>query len=291
MTCSSEHRSEYRLGPAKALALLALLLVAAPHLRAQEHEDLDAYTLRFDGFWLYSQPTGTFHGTTSQGLLDLQADVHFNSYSTGIGKFDWKFTHKNHINFGAVPTNQSRQFVLARTIVFQGQTYDTGLAASAGLRTYVFAPGYQYDIIRRRQGHLGIGVQIDVFSIKGSVNATAQTVNGVLHSAQASSATLRAPLPLAGPDFRYYLIPNSRRLFVAGNVLGMYFFGYGNFVSSYGTIGVSLNKHFSFQGGYQLASRFDIKSKANRIGLNLTQRGAVAGLEVSLRTEFHDGTA
>jgi hypothetical protein len=102
----------------------------------------------------------------------------------------------------------------------------------------------------------------------------------VPHVAQASSSTLRAPLPVAGPDFRYYLIPNGR-LFLAGNVLGMYFFGYGNFVSSYGTVGVSLNKHLNLQGGYQLSSRLNIKSKTNRIGLNLTQRGAVAGLEVS----------
>ena len=287
MTRSSDNRSKNRrLGPTKLFILLVLILVAAPHLRAQkhgakEHEDLDAYTLRFDGFWLYSQPTGSFHGTTSQGLLNLQTDVHFNSYSTGGGRVDWKFTRKNHLFVGAIPTNHSKQFVLARTIVFQGQTYDVDSTASARLQTFLFTPGYQYDIIRRKQGHLGIAVQLDVFSIKGSLNAAAQTVNGVVHSAEASSSTIRAPLPVAGPDFRYYLIPNSRRLFVDGNVFGMYFFGYGNFISSYGTIGVSVNKHLNFQGGYQLASRFDINSKSNRIGLTLAQRGAEAGLEVS----------
>jgi len=61
----------------------------------------------------------------------------------------------------------------------------------------------------------------------------------------------------------------------------MYFFGYGNFISSYGTVGVALNRHLNFQGGYQLASRLNINSKGNRIGLNLSQSGAVAGLEVS----------
>jgi len=39
--------------------------------------------------------------------------------------------------------------------------------------------------------------------------------------------------------------------------------------------------HLNLQGGYQLSSRLSIKSKDNRIGLDLTQRGAVAGLEFS----------
>jgi hypothetical protein len=120
-----------------------------------------------------------------------------------------------------------------------------------------------------------------LFYIKGTLQAAAQVSNGTSFAGQVSSATLRAPLPVAGPDFRAYLIPNSNRLFITGNVLGMYFFGYGNFISSYGTIGLSVNKHLNFQGGYQLGSRLNIKAKTDRIGLNLTQRGAVAGLEVS----------
>ena len=61
----------------------------------------------------------------------------------------------------------------------------------------------------------------------------------------------------------------------------MYFFGYGNFVSSYGTVGVAINKNINFQGGYQLGSRINIQSNTSRIGLNFTQTGAIAGLEAS----------
>ena len=222
-----------------------------------------------------------FHGTGSQGRLDLQADAEFNSYSTGAGKIEWKFTRKNHLFLGALPLNQTREVQLSRTVVFEGQTYGAGLAASTRFHNYLLTPGYQYDIIRRKRGHLGIVAQLNLMYISANLKAAAQTLNGALHASQSSSATLRAPLPVAGPDFRYYLIPNSNRLFVTGNVLGMYFFGYGNFVSSYGTIGVSLNKYLNLQGGYQLSSHLVVKSTDNRIGLNLTQRGAVAGLEVS----------
>jgi hypothetical protein len=263
---------------------LSILLVVAAGFQpsaAQEREDLDAYTIRFSGFWFYSQPSGSFHGTGSQGRLDLQSDVAFNSYSTGAGRIEWKFTRKNHLFAALLPVSQSKQTVLTHTVVFQGQTFGAGLATSARLQTYFITPGYQYDIIRRKQGHLGIVAQLDLMYIRGSLKVAAQTLNGNLFSAQASSATLRAPLPVLGPDFRYYVIPNSNRLFVAGNVLGMYFFGYGNFVSSYGTVGVSLNKYLSLQGGYQVSSRLEVKSKTDRIGLNLTQRGAIAGLQVS----------
>lgn len=267
--------------PANLLLMFLFLAFGIPVMQAQENGDPDAYTLRFTGLWFYSQPFGSFYGTRGQGGFDLQADANFNTYSTAAGRIEWRFTRKNHLFLGALPLNQSRQVILDRTVVFQGQTYSPGLAASAQLRTYFLTPGYQYDIIRRRQGHIGIVAQLDLMYISGSLKVPAQTLNGTLQTARASSGTLRAPLPVLGPDFRYYLIPRSNRLFVAGDVLGMYFFGYGNFISSYGTVGVSLNRHLNVQGGYQLSSRFVVKSTDSRIGLLLTQRGAIAGLQVS----------
>jgi hypothetical protein len=263
------------------LVLVLFLVGGVPHLCAQDKQDLDAHSFRLDAFWFYSQPSGSFHGSGNQGRFDLHRDADFNSYNTVTAELEWKFTRKNHLHFLFLPVNQSKQFILTHTVTFQNHTFDAGLAASGRLENYVFAPGYQYDILRRKRGHLGIVVQLNLFYIRGTLSVSAQIVNGTLHSGQVSSSTLRAPLPVAGPDFRYYVIPNSRRLFVSGNLLGMYFFGYGNFISSYGTIGFSINEHLNFQGGYQVSSRLNIKSKNERIGLNLTQNGAVAGLEFS----------
>ena len=92
---------------------------------------------------------------------------------------------------------------------------------------------------------------------------------------------MRAPIPVLGPDVRFYLLPNSSRLYVTGNVLGMYFFGYGNFVSTFDTLGLTVNKHLGIRAGYQLGTRFNVNNKANRIGLNLTQKGPTVGLEFS----------
>ena len=266
---------------ARGILLLIFLGITGLPVYAAEGEDPDAYTIRFDGFWFYSQPSGSFHGTGTQGMLDIQRDIQLTSYNTGTLRVEWKFTRKNHVFLGLLPVRNTREAVLNRTVEFQGQTFAAGLVARGQLETYAFTPGYQYDIIRRRRGHLGIVAQLDLFYIRGNIKAAAQTLNGIPHSAQASSSTIRAPLPVAGPDFRYYLIPNSSRLFVSGNLLGMYFFGYGNFISSYGTVGFTLNQHLNLQGGYQLGSRLNINTKSDRIGLNLSQRGTVAGLEIS----------
>ncbi len=261
-------------------ALLALV-VFVPSLRAQD--DFDSYKIRIDADWLYANPSGNIQGSSDRVPVDLNRDLAFNTYSTVVGKVDWKFTRKNHLYFAAGTFSQSRQTMLSRAIVFQGQTFNAGLVTQASLDSVFFAPGYQYDIIRRKRGHLGIAVQVDLFDTTGKISAAAQvTGDGAQHAAMSASGSLLAPIPVAGPEFRLYLT-NSRRLFVQANVYGMYFGGYGHFVSSTGIIGLAVAKHVSLQAGYSLATDLLInnKSSSNRFGVRLTERGALAGLEIS----------
>jgi hypothetical protein len=275
-----EQRISWRAWMMVTLALF--LLAAAPQARAsdkdKDKEDWDAYKLRFDLGWFYSEPSGSFTSKGNTGLLDLSKDIGFNSYSTFAGKVDWKFTRKNHLYFIGTDFDQSKTVTLNRTVVFQGQTFALGTVASGNLSAQVLIPGYQYDFIRRKRWNLGVQVQLDIFDISGSLNASAQVNNGVPQTAVFSSGSLRAPLPVAGPTIRFYFAP---RFFVSANVLGMYFFGYGNFVSSEGTVGVKLFKNLAVRGGYQLGSRFNVNTSSQRLGVSLTQKGAVAGLEIS----------
>jgi hypothetical protein len=278
-------RKKEFLAKVTALGLVRLLLLGAAALafvltvpaRAQ---DFDAYKVRLSGFWAYSNPSGSLQGSSDSGTINLQQDLGFNSYSTIVGKIDWKFTRKNHLYFVATPFNSSRQTVLDRTIDFQGQTFVGGTTIQSSLKSNLYAPGYQYDIIRRKRGHLGIGLQVDLFDASAKISATPQTVNG--GQSETASASLLAPIPVGGPEFRLYLT-NSPRLFVEGNVYGMYFGGYGNFISTVDTVGWTLTRHLSANAGYQLGSRLVVTNNASsdRIGLRLTQRGAVAGFELS----------
>jgi hypothetical protein len=264
------------------LALLAFLGVA-PQLHAADEKDkeFDSYTFRIDLFWFNSHPSGTFTSAGQSGLLDLSKDVGFNTYSTFFGKIDLKFTHKNHLYFIATDFDQTKTAVLDRTITFQGQTFNVNSTATGNLSTLLLVPGYQYDFIRRRQFILGVQVQLDIRDVTGSLKTNSQVNNGIPQGAAFSSGSIRAPLPVAGPTVRWYIIPDHGVLFVDANVLGMYFFGYGNFVSSMGTVGLRFGRNFAIRGGYQLGSRFDINTKANRLGVSLSQKGGIAGLEFS----------
>jgi len=258
------------------------IFVGGPLLHAGDDDELDSYKIRADAFWLYSYPSGNIQGSGDTDRIDINSDLGFNSYSTFSGFVDWKFTHKNHLTFAVSPFEQTRTTVLKRTITYQGQTFDVGLATHADLQANLYAPGYQYDIIRRRRGHLGVAVQLDLFDANASLSAQAQTVNGMHHAAVSGSASLVAPIPTAGPTYRYYLL-DSGKLFIEGNLYGMYLFGYGNFLSTVNDLGFTINKHLSLNAGYALGSRLVVTNNAstNRVGIHLIQQGAVAGLEAS----------
>jgi hypothetical protein len=260
--------------------VFAVLLLAGPkaHAGDKDKEDWDAYKLRFELFWFYSQPSGSFTSKSNTGFFDLQKDVSFNSYSSFTGKVDWKFTRKNHLYLAVANFDQSKTFTANRTLTFQGQTFNVNSVVSGELSALALAPGYQYDFIRRKRWNLGAMVQLDIFDVTGSLNAAAQVNNGVPQTAAFSSGSIRVPLPVAGPEIRFY---PAKRFFVTANVLGMYFFGYGNYVSSQGTAGFNLTKNLALRGGYQLGSRFNVNTSSKRLGLSLTQVGALAGLEVS----------
>jgi hypothetical protein len=44
------------------------------------------------------------------------------------------------------------------------------LAANSHLHSFLVAPGYQYDLIRRKRGHLGLAVQMDLFNSNAKYN-------------------------------------------------------------------------------------------------------------------------
>jgi len=283
MSKRSFDRTHWRyLGVLFGLSVLAIL-VAAPRLQAQSEEEFDTYKLKLEGFWVYSNPGGTLQGAADNDKIDLYRDLGFASYSTFAGKLDWKFTHKNHLYVVGAAFNSSHQAALSRTFTFQGQTFQAGAIVQSSLDSPLYVFGYQYDVIRRKRGHLGLGVQFDLFDTHAQIRAAAQITGGGIHQAAVSaSGSLLAPIPVAGPEARVYLT-NSPRVFVEGNVYGMYFFGYGNFISSAGTLGLTINKHLTLNAGYQLGSRLVVNnsSSANRIGLTLHQHGPMAGLEVS----------
>jgi hypothetical protein len=264
----------------RALFTALALLVALPGLRAQEkNADLDNYKWRVTGMWWFSHPTGSVRGSTDQVEFDIDKDFSFGSYSTFTGAVDWHFKRKHHFTFATSPIYSNKTATMTRDITFQGVTYHTGASVTADLNSLTFTPGYQYDIIRRRQGYLGLNVSIHLLDTEAKL-AGIGTVNNVVATRTASASEFAA-LPVIGPTGRWYPIRDSSRLSLAGGFEGMYFFGYGNFIYSQGTVQVALYKTLNFKAGYQLGTRLSIQGTNDHIGLRLTQQGPVAGLEGS----------
>src|SRR5271154_1522865 len=153
----------------KIVLLASFLLLALPVAVHAQQEDFDQYKLRLDTYWFYSTPSGSVQGSSDEVPVDFQKDLGFNPYSTFAARLDWKFTRKNHFYVSISNFNTDQERVLEETITFRGQTFEAGTSVRSDLHAFLVAPGYQYDIIRRRRGHLGIGVQVDLFNTSAKI--------------------------------------------------------------------------------------------------------------------------
>jgi hypothetical protein len=269
-------------GVGKILVIALFACLVSPLLCAQEKGsgDLDAYKWRVNGLWWYSHPTGGFTASSDQLSFDLSRDFNFGSYSTFSGGVDWHFTRKNHLLFNASPVYSSRSSTLTRDITFRGVTYHLGATVAVQFNSLAFAPGYQWDFIRRRQGYVALATAFNLLDTTGSINGTG-TVDGV-SATRKSSGSVLAPIPALGSTSRWYLIPDSTRLSVQGTFQGMYLFGYGSFYSANGKAQVQLRHNLNLTAGYQMGTRLRVKTDSGRqVGLRLTQKGPVVGIEAS----------
>lgn len=265
-------------GMAGRSLLLVCLYVSTVLPAHAQSEDLDAYKWRFTGSWWYSQPSGHFNGQNHEGEFDLSKDFHFGSYSTFTGTFDWRFKRKHHLLLQTSPVNFSNSVTLARAIDFQGETYNVGTRAEANIRSFSFSPGYQWDFIRRNRGYVALLTQIYLLDTKATLKGTV-LVNGETAS-RSSSGSFFAPLPVIGLHARGYPL-DSERLSLDGYFNGMYFFGYGDFYSARGIVGIGLSHHWRVIAGYQMGTRMSIHGGSGNIGIRLTQKGPVVGIEGS----------
>jgi hypothetical protein len=258
-----------------AIAIVLFGVFTCSRLFCQDlNSDPEAYKVRIVGQFWYATPTASIAGSSTEAPISFDQTLGFQAYSTFNAALDWHFKRKHHLLFYVSPNQSTRTAVLQQTITFKNQTFVAGSSVTGELKNYSFAPGYRYDIIHRPRGHLGILVQINLLDIKASITGT------VLQPGQTTvanaSGTLFAPLPVGGPDGRVYFANN--RLYVDANLKGMYFFGYGNFVSTAGTIGLRLGHHIDLVGGYEMGSHLAIHGTSGRLDIRQTQRGPTGGL-------------
>lgn len=175
----------------------------------------------------------------------------------------------------------SRTTTINRTIDWQGQTFNAGVTVESTVRSLIFTPGYQWDFLRRRSIWVGLLVNVNLAYTDAKLKATAKLSGsgGSTSAGIQADGSLFAPLPALGPGFRWYPIPSSGRFYLEGALTGISFFGYGNFVSGNAVLGFRVGHPWDARAGYLLGSRFKIYDASNNIGIRLTQKGPVVGLE------------
>lgn len=278
------------LHPSATLKLFLLLLVAfgiLPTVHAADkatQTDGDPYKFKIAGDYWRDSPSITIKGNTSAGEQPIDFDKQFGFDSLATYDFiaDWHFTHKQHLFIAGTQFSQSKSRAITEDITFRGVTYKAGAVVSSEIKNQIWAPGYEYDIMRNERGHLGIPVQINLMNVSAKLNGQGVIINpdtGESVSGQyATKGSVFAPLPVAGPEFKYLFIKNSDKYFVDGFLKGMYFFGYGNFISTRGEFGVNPWKGLEATVGYQMGSRLAVHGTSSRLDIRFTQQGLVAGL-------------
>jgi hypothetical protein len=260
------------------LALILLLTFAASSLHAQEDEPYsgpEGYKFRITGQFWYATPIVSIAGSSSENQIDFNKDFGFQEYSTFNVGLDWHFKRKHHLLFIVSPNETQRSAILQQNITFRGKTFLAGSSTKADLRTYSFAPGYRYDIFHHPTWHVGIVAQMNLLDIEATITGSLLQPGQI--TTGSASGSVFAPLPVFGPEGRFYFAKNHA--FVDANVKGMYFFGYGNFISTQGAAGVLLTHNISLVGGYEMGSRLVIKGTSDRLNVRSTQRGPIGGLE------------
>lgn len=203
--------------------------------------------------------------------IDLVSDLGVSQQRpTFYGKLVIKPARRHRLVVEGMPVRLQGTNNLTRTVVYQGQTFTVGqtLKSSADLN-YLFA-GYQFDVLSRSTGHLG-------FSVGGAyLNATG-TIRGV-QSGLVATKSETLGLPLAGAEFRVFLIPHRKLLELDGGVRGMAFGGYGHYVEGGASAGVDVGP-VTFQAGYRAVSP-DLHSTSNGgNGVDVRLRGPIFSVQ------------
>jgi hypothetical protein len=212
---------------------LPLLAVAITYVAAgQERIELTASVWRIGAT-----------GTLQSGIVpvDLQSDLRLTDKFAFAGRVVVFPKQRHGIVIESSRVTLDGDNELARTIVFNGRTYDVRdrIRAAAELTT-VYA-GYQYSVLSRPGGRLAFGGGGAYISASGDIRSVSTGVQAAREQ--------RIGLVLASMDARARLLPGTNLLEIAGDLKGMSFGRYGRYVQGGVHGGVNFGR-VGFRAGY-----------------------------------------
>jgi hypothetical protein len=125
--------------------------------------------------------------------VDLRSDLNLEDTYNFQGRLVFKPGRRHRIIVDGGPYESSGRNQLSRTIVYNGSTYTIRdvIESNASL-TSIFG-GYQFDIVSRDQGHLGLSVGGVYLNAEGTIRSTSTGLS--------AARSYDLGLPLAGAEF------------------------------------------------------------------------------------------
>jgi hypothetical protein len=130
--------------------------------------------------------------------IDAVADLGIAQVKFPEASFVLRFAKKHKIRAQYIPLKYSAEAVLTRTVRFQGVDYQVGVPVTSSLEWKAYRVGYEYDVVYRDGGFLGIVAELKYADVKASL--ASPVVSG--------AAVARAPVPALGAIARVYVARN-----------------------------------------------------------------------------------
>jgi len=233
-------------------------------------EDLEDFRVELTaGAWL-PDTRGSF--STSGFRVDLKSDLALERSGPQFwGKLVLKPSRRHAIVVEGIPYRLEGTSVLARDIEFAGTRYRVqDRVTSVARLDYVFG-GYEYDVIHRSGGHLGLAGGVGYIDVEATARSQTFAVTG--------QTSARAPFPLAGVDFRLFPIAGSSLLSISGELKGMSFGDLGRYLQGAVHGGVGLGRHLTLRVGYAVLDA-DVHTGSGTQALHPRFQGPVFSVQV-----------
>lgn len=224
-----------------AIALLLLLFASTGFA---QHDAPDFSKLEVAGSWWPVHTSGSIQANGTP--VDLHTDLGVNqNVASFTGKLDARLGRRHSIRVEGTPFRLDGTMDLARTISYQGRVFSiTDHVTSKASLDYVYA-GYLFDVLSRPGGHVGLQVGGAYLNTTGSITSRS--------TGTTASRSQTVGMPLAGIVFRAFPVHGAIDIEINGDLKGMNFGRYGNFVQAAANVGIGRG-HVFVEGGYRFVN-------------------------------------
>jgi len=246
--------------------LCAFLFLFAPLLTAGSSEGPEDYRIELSGTLWRMNTNGTIHadGTPANLITDLGVGQRQRIYD---GRLVLRFKRKNRFVFEGTPISINGMNTLNRSVSYFGQQYSVSETLKSSAQVNYIYGGFHRDWYRGRFGRAGTSIGAAYLGLAGSVQANPSGID--------KKGSTPFGLPLAGGDFRFYLIPDKRWLAVEGAVRGLPAGSYGHWLEAIAGVGGWVGP-IGMQIGYREILIDFHQTGINPNGMNLRFYGPLA---------------